>query len=360
MRRYGVLFAGLVVVVLLAGTCYVAQRISDAEQGLVLKKKFDDHEHAVYTADFDEKEELVTSGGFGGFRVWRLNDAHEIYHRPGRIYLTRFLKDGNFLCADANEGIILLDRKTWQVRKRFGQPSASIVAAASYAGDKIAASFSHADNEDTDPPMCFEIHVWQLVENEWRESILRGHQGPVLSLDFHPDAPQLVSFGLDLTTRVWDLSNATQIDQAGETTPHKIHVSEEHSACAFSPSGDRLLVNGSIWDYAKDDEKPIRKSTEQKLGGRGARCAMFSPDGRWIAAGYKDGALHLWDSKTLVERAVVKGSINGSPLNEVRFSRSGKLIVTAGMGIVPGFAAMGQKVKADDTVVRVWRVNIPD
>ena len=95
----------------------------------------------------------------------------------------------------------------------------------------------------------------------------------------------------------------------------------------------------------------------KKLGGGNA---VFSPDGRWIATGHPDGTLHLWDSKTLVEKAVVKGSINGSPLTEVRFSRSGKLIVTVGMGIVPGFAAMNQKVKPDDTVVRVWRVNIPE
>lgn len=360
MRRYGLTLASIAVTALLAGTYFMSQRETYAAPGLVLQQKFEDHAYAVETADFDEKGKVIATGGGDGLRVWQLDDARQIHQRLGRIYLGRFLKDGNFLCADANEGIMLLDRETWQVRKKIGQPSVTIVAAVSDAGDKIAASFSRADNEDTDPPMCFEIHVWQLVGKEWRESTLRGHEGPVFAVAFHPQAPHLVSFGLDLTTRVWDLSDAKQIDQVGETTPHKTHIAEGHFACAFNPSGDRLLVNGSIWDYAKGDERPIRKSTMKKLGGPGARCAMFSPDGRWIATGYKDGTLHLWDSKTLDERAVAKGSINGSPLNEVRFSPNGKLIVTVGDGIVPLFSAMEKKVKSNDTVVRVWRVNVPD
>jgi WD40 repeat protein len=109
----------------------------------------------------------------------------------------------------------------------------------------------------------------------------------------------------------------------------------------FSPDGKWIVVPNGHW-----------------VAGGGN--AVFSPDGRWIATGRPDGTLHLWDAKSLVEKAVVKGSINGSPLTEVRFSRSGKLIVTVGMGIVPGFTALQKKVRADDTVVRVWRVNMPE
>lgn len=358
MSRSGFALVVIALAALIAVIYFVAQRQTHAVSGLVLQQKFANHTSWVYTADFDENEELIASGGVDGLRVWRVDNAREVFHRPGAIFLSRFLKDGSLLCADAYEGILLLDRNTWKVRKKFGQPGVTIVAAVSDTGDKIAASFSRADSDDTDPPMSFEIHVWQLVDKEWRESILRGHKGPVNALAFHPHSPQLISFGEDLTTRVWNLSSAKQIDQIGDGSPGITHhIPMWHSACAFSPSGDRLLVNGSTWDYAKDDEKPIGKSTAKKLGGQNA---MFSPNGRWIATGYSDGTLHLWDAKTLVEKAVVKGSINGSPLTEVRFSRNSKFIVTAGKGIVPLFSAMEKKVKSNDTVVRVWRVNIPE
>lgn len=365
MRQYGLAFAGLALLVVVAGAYFVAQRESRAATGLILQQKFQDHEHAVFTADFDEKEELVASAGFGGLRVWHLKDGHEIHQRPGRIYLVRFLKDGNFLCADAENGILLLDRKSWQVKQKLGKKAVKIVAAVSESGDKIAASFSVVEADPSIPPhlqkkvpLSFQIYVWQNVEGEWRESILRGHQGAVNALAFHPKAPLLASFGDDLTARVWNLGASKQVDQVGGGSPRTPdrEVPEWRVSCSFDPPGNRLLVNGNVYEFAGDQPKPIRQKSAKIIGGQ---CATFSMDGRWIATGKRDGTLHLWDAKTLTEKAVAKGSINGSPLNEVRFSRGGKLIVTVGDGIVPGFAALNQKVKPDDTVVRVWRVNVP-
>lgn len=366
MRRTRFALVVIALAALIAAIYFVAQHQTYAESGLVLQQKSGGHSSWVYTADFDEHEELIASGGADGLRVWRVDNADEVYHRPGAIFLVRFLKDGSMFCADAYEGVLLIDPKTWKVQKHFGQKAVKIVAGVTESGDKIAASFSVAEVDHTKSPMShtkipisFEIHVWHLVEMEWRESILRGHQGPVNGLAFHPRAPYLVSYGEDSTTRVWDLSSSKQIDQIGESSPLTLdrEIPQGRSSCVFSPSGDRLFVNGRIWDFAKDDEKPIRKSSAKKLDGQ---CAMFSPDGRWIATGKGDGTLRLWDAKTLVEKAVVKGSVNGSPLMEVRFSPSSKLIVTTGKGIVPLFSAMEKKVKSNDTVVRVWRVNMPE
>ncbi len=360
MRRYGVLLAGIAIALLLGGTYVMVQRQSYAASDLVVQQRFGDHEYAVYTADFDEREEIVASGGFGGLRVWRVDNAHEVYYRPGRIYLARFLKDGNLLCADANEGVLVLDRKTWKVQRKFGQKANRIVAAVSDDGDRIAASFSVARQVDKTPPMSTEIHVWQLVKGEWHESVLRGHEDAVFALAWHPTLPHLISHGEDGTLRAWNVVTQRQIGISGNplVLGPVNHVPEGHSACVFNPAGTRLITGNYLCDYEAEKESPLRKSNEQI---RGVRSASFSHDGRWIATGKADGTLHLWDAKTLAERAVAKGSINGSALNEVRFSRSGKLIVTAGegrLGIM--FEAMKRKVKADDTVVRVWRVNVPE
>ncbi len=360
MRRYGILLAGIAIALLLGGTYVMVQRQSYAASDLVVQQRFPNHTSWVYTADFDEKEELVASGGEDGLRVWRLDNASEVYHRPGRVFITRFVKGGFLACADANEGVLLLDTQTWQVRKKFGKQGARIVAAVSEEGDRIAASFSVGEKNDTDPPMSLEIHVWQYADKEWRETVLRGHEDAVFALVWHPTLPHLISHGEDGTLRAWNVVTQRQIGISGNplVLGPVNHVPEGHSALAFNPAGTRFLT-GNFWcDYEKDEGSPFRKLKEKI---RGVRSASFSRNGRWIAIGKPDGTLHLLDAQTLAERAVAKGSINGSALNEVRFSRSGQLIVTAGegsLGIM--FEAMKRGVKGDDTVVRVWRVNIPE
>ncbi|MBC7853461.1 MAG: WD40 repeat domain-containing protein [Pirellulaceae bacterium] len=360
MRRYGILLAGIAVALLLGGIYVMAQRQTNTASDLVVQQRFPNHTSWVYTADFDSKEELVASGGEDGLRVWRLDNASEVYHRPGRVFLARFVKGDLLVCADANEGVLLLDTQTWQVRKKLGQKGARIVAAVSEDGNRIAASFSVARQVDKVPPKSTEIHVWQLVKGEWHESVLRGHEDAVFALAWHPTLPHLISHGEDATLRAWNVETQRQIGISGNSLvlgPVN-HVPNGQSACVFNSAGTRLVTGNYLCDYEAEKESPLRKSKEQI---RGVRSASFSSNGRWMATGHPDGTLHLWDSKTLVERTVVKGSINGSALNEVRFSRNGKFIVTAGegsLGIM--FEAMKRGVKGDDTVVRVWRVNITE
>jgi hypothetical protein len=171
MSRYRLPLAGIAVLALLASSYFMVQRETYAATGLVLQQKFEDHKYAVYTADFDENEELVASGGEDGLRIWRLDNGSQLYHRPGRIYLVRFVRNGPLVCADANEGVLLLDRKTWQVQKKFGHKAVRIVAAVSDSGDKIAASFSVARKDDKVPPMSTEIYVWQLVNGKWNRDV---------------------------------------------------------------------------------------------------------------------------------------------------------------------------------------------
>jgi WD40 repeat protein len=184
----------------------------------------------------------------------------------------------------------------------------------------------------------------------------------VFSVSWHPTAPHLISRGEDTTLRVWDIVSGRQVDIRGNPLALPVHhVPELWAACGVSSDGNRLFAGKTVLDYRATNETPIQKDNTIDLGEKDldpVRSAMFSPDERWIATGHKNGVLRLWDGKTFAEKAMVKGSVNGSELDEVRFSHSGKLIVTAGEGIVPAFDAIQKKVKSDDTVVRVWRVNL--
>lgn len=351
MRRSGFALVVIALAALFAVIYFITQRQTYAESGLVLQQKFQDHSDAVSTADFDEKEELVASGGDDGLRVWRLDNAKEVFHRPAIIYKARFVKGGSLLTAGHEDGIYLYDCETWKVRRKLGPQRISSFTEASPEGDWIAASFADKGQKAKDVPT--EIYVWHFRDGEWEESILRGHQGPVYFLAFLPGSPHLISGGEDWILRNWDLSSGKQIDKGDEALASKGH--RVIASCALS----RLLAAKSAHEYALGCETSLPKKIDVNSNAK-SKVATYSPNRKWIATGHHDGTLHLLDAKTQLEIAIEKGSINRSPLNEVRFSRSGKLIVTAGDGIVPGFAAYSQKVKPDDTVVRVWRVNVPE
>ena len=72
MKRVGWPVAGIVVASLLTVVYFMAQPSLSAANGLILEQKFPNHTSWLYTADIDEKEELIASAGEDGIRVWRL------------------------------------------------------------------------------------------------------------------------------------------------------------------------------------------------------------------------------------------------------------------------------------------------
>jgi WD40 repeat protein len=96
------------------------------------------------------------------------------------------------------------------------------------------------------------------VSNGQELLTLRGHEGPVLSAAFNPDATRIITAGDDRTARLWDAA-----------TGQELLVLRGHEA--------------------------------------GVRCAAFSPDGTQVVTGSKDGIARLWplpsDINGLIEKA---------------------------------------------------------
>jgi WD40 repeat protein len=113
--------------------------------------------------------------------------------------------------------------------------------------------------------------VWDLNNLAKEPAVLRGHEGSIIAISMEmspvdrrfltsnsmaisPDGRQLVSAGLDDTTRVWDLNNL-----AKEPAVLRGHEGSIHSV-VISPDGHRLVSAGSdgtarVWDLddlAKD------------------------------------------------------------------------------------------------------------
>ena len=119
--------------------------------------------------------------------------------------------------------------------------------------------------------------------------VLAGHQGPVREVAIYPDYKRLVSAGDDGTIRTWNSSTGELLST--------IKVSDKSlNALALSPNKE-MIVTGNrslqLWDLENAvliDKIAEFESTIEE--------AMFSPNGRFVAAGSRDSVIRIVDLKS--------------------------------------------------------------
>jgi len=127
------------------------------------------------------------------------------------------------------------------------------------------------------------IKLWQ--DGSWkflRE--LKGHLLGILDLAFTADSRKLVTGSLDKTVGVWDVATGSQE-----------HILRGHTDVveAVAISGDRLATAGDdgigLWDL-----RSLAPVVAFQPRSHGAGCLVFSPDGRYLAAGGSDGVVRVY------------------------------------------------------------------
>jgi len=180
------------------------------------------------------------------------------------------------------------------------------------------------------------VRIWDATPVEQEQGseylTLRGHEGAVTDVAFHPsDEHSFVSASTDGTIRMWDFRSGKMLGALhGTPSAHRLRV-------AYGPDGRRLAaisgLEGAplVWEVAT--AKQIG-NFPQHIGG--IMCVSFSPDGGHIATAGYDFTVRVWDATTTQE--VRAFSNHDWPIFTIAFSPDGRRLASG----------------SADTTIRIW------
>jgi RNA polymerase sigma factor (sigma-70 family) len=279
----------------------------------------------------------LASAGDGAAVIWDTADGRELCRFEGHrrtVQALAFTPDGKSVASGAEDNVIRL----WDA-----------------ASGKERQTFNGHDGITLDVAKA--------------EGVFRGVHG----LAFTPDGQTLVSRGVDLTVRVWDVATGKELRridglsgaaQALTLSPdgkvlaavtgdfskgpsavrlYEVSTGKElrrlpqegvMTSVAFSPDGKVLAAgwgaNGDLSGEPGGGVKVWEVATGQPLASLGGHKRLvisvaFSPDGKTLLSGGMDCVTHLWDLATFKDLGQVgEGRV---PVQAAGFSPDGKLLV---------------------------------
>ncbi|MBP7936433.1 MAG: protein kinase [Phycisphaerae bacterium] len=201
------------------------------------------------------------------------------------------------------------------------------------------------------------IRLWDAASGESRGS-LEGHQRFIHALAFSPQGGLLASASADYSIGLW----STAVEEPVTPVPHGMPTtrgvepsagvqpspgassalagksmkalrghSREVWTLAFSPDGRRLVTgckDGSIWLWSTEPQAPTQGFTVRRSSG--IRYLLpYLPDGESLAVVSLSGSVSLWDARTMAPREDLAAMGTNSLWPEV--SADGRFLAVGGL-----------------------------
>jgi serine/threonine protein kinase/WD40 repeat protein len=137
------------------------------------------------------------------------------------------------------------------------------------------------------------IYLWDGASGE-RRGVLEGHAWELADLAFNHTGEQLLSFGWDMTLRLWDVATRQPLWHLEDIRVVSFRRQEPLQAAGISGRQVRL------WACVPSSEFHVFRAPTQALNAFGCVNLCVSPDGRYLGASTRINESWLWDLRRKV------------------------------------------------------------
>ncbi len=257
----------------------------------VEKLRLRGHLGPVWAVEFSPNgKTLASAGADGTARLWRVDAAGESRDMGGGFEPMVFSPDGRTLAVGAHAGwpkpMRLLDLETLQPRGDSNAPALTLPGPEFFARD--TREWNRAR-----PGGVLSALLWNGGDAATQTQLLawcrlRADE-PACATS--PNARRFAFGGSNGVVVVSDTFSGAEVARLATGTNAPVLLT-------FSPNGSRLAVVGvggalSLWNVASRERGPVLGEASG-----GVMEAVFSHDGRWLAAGAEDARIRIWETQT--------------------------------------------------------------
>jgi WD40 repeat protein len=303
-------------------------QVLDAATGSVLHERKLDME-TVGGLDFAPSgDAILLAGSDGQVALWQpfAPRYQQPQGHPPEVWSVAFAKDGRtFVTGSDDRSVVEWETTTGKQLRTIGEEQPGTVAAVAYSPDGSLLATTNLEEVDSDPE---NVRLWRMPEGKLVRR-MAGHASKAFSAAFHPSGNFLATGAKEVI--LWDVKSGLKVDQLNDS----LLSGKKVKSIVFSRDGSMLAFASEDKHTYLYDFPSLRRRFALPSGDE-VWCVAFSPDGRSLAAGNRDGDVTIWNPHTGNPRCSLKGHLRG--VRCVAFTSDGKTVATG----------------SDDETVKLW------